>query len=250
MLTRPNLSHRPAALASPKPERRSSKLLRGAIVSGFLLATAASCLAQGFDDGSPFLPTPARSVSTIPVTGTLDVNPYGVAFIDENFQSGSGPLRHRDILVSNFNNSQNLQGTGTSIVRIPAKGTPTVFFRSAFNVTGLSTALGTLRKGFVVVGSFPTADGTAATAQPGSLLVVNNLGQQIQSFASPEIQGPWDMALVDDGDEAFAFISNALNGTVVRLDFLVLNSGLKLLFLSDERRQQQPRPRHLDQRRR
>jgi DNA-binding beta-propeller fold protein YncE len=36
------------------------------------------------------------------------------------------------------------------------------------------------------------------------------------------------MALVDGGDQAIAFVSNALTGTVIRLDFSVGSSGLTL----------------------
>jgi len=137
-------------------------------------------------------------------------------------------LKHGDILVSNFSNSANLQGTGTTIVRIPANGSPTVFFQGKAGL-GLSTALGTLQYGFVVVGNSPSADGSSATAGLGSLLVINNHGKLIQTFTSAWIQGPWDMALVDRGDRAIAFVTNALTGTVSRLDFSVNSSGLKLL---------------------
>lgn len=192
-------------------------LLTGAAITG---------IAQGHDRDDAFLPSPVRSTSTVPANG--DVNPYGVAFVPRNFQTGSGPLKHGDILVSNFNNSANLQGTGTTIMRIPASGSPTVFFQGKTGL-GLSTALGTLQYGFVVVGNSPSTDGSASTAGPGSLLVINNRGKLIQTFTSPWIQGPWDMALVDRGDRAIAFITNALNGTVSRLDFSVSSSGLKLL---------------------
>ena len=192
-------------------------LLTGAAITG---------IAQGHDRDDAFLPSPVRSASTVPANG--DVNPYGVAFVPHNFQTGSGPLKHGDILVSNFNNSANLQGTGTTIMRIPASGSPTVFFQGKTGL-GLSTALGTLQYGFVVVGNSPSTDGTSATAGPGSLLVINNHGKLIQTFTSPWIQGPWDMALVDRGDRAIVFITNALNGTVSRLDFSVSSSGLKLL---------------------
>uniref|UniRef100_A0A372ILD6 Uncharacterized protein n=1 Tax=Paracidobacterium acidisoli TaxID=2303751 RepID=A0A372ILD6_9BACT len=167
-----------------------------------------------------------RSVSTVPGNG--DVNPYGVVFIPRDFQSGSGPLRRGDILVSNFNNAANLQGTGTTIVRIPQSGAQSLFFQGTTPL-GLSTALGALRAGLIVVGNFPSKDGTFATATAGSLLVINNRGQWIQSFAGPEIQGPWDMALVDHGDRAIAFIANTLTGSIARLDFAVRASGLTLL---------------------
>ncbi|HVJ07764.1 MAG TPA: hypothetical protein VM554_05230 [Acidisarcina sp.] len=181
---------------------------------------------QGADRNDAFLPSPVRVVSTVPANG--DVNPYGVAFVPRNFQTGSGPLKTGDILVSNFNNSQNLQGTGTTIVRVAANGSPALFFQGKAPL-GLSTALGTLQAGFVVVGNAPTADGTAATAGPGSLLVINNQGKLMQTITSPWIQSPWDMALVDRGDSAIAFVTNALTGTVSRLNFKVSSSGLMLL---------------------
>lgn len=192
-----------------------------------LLAGAAGTgLAQHGDEDAAFLPSPVRSVSTVPGNG--DVNPYGVAFVPHNFLTGSGRLKPGDILVSNFNNSANLQGTGTTIVRVPSIGSPSVFFKGKVGI-GLSTALGTLQYGFVVVGNSPSVDGTAATAGPGSLLVINSHGRLIQTITSAWIQGPWDMALVDRGDRAIAFVTNALTGTVSRLDFSVSSSGLKLL---------------------
>jgi hypothetical protein len=178
----------------------------------------------GTDDA--FLPSPVRSVSTVPANG--DVNPYGVAFVPGNFETGSGPLKHGDILVSNFNNSANLQGTGTTIVRIPAGGSPSLFFQGKTGL-GLTTALGTLQYGFIVVGNGPTPDGSSASAKSGSLLVIDNKGKLVQTIANSWIQYPWDMALVDHGDRATAYVTNALNGTVSRLDFQVSSSGLKML---------------------
>ena len=60
-------------------------------------------------------PSPSFSDSTLPPNG--DVNPYGVAFVPDGFPAG-GPLHPGDVIVSNFNNSGNLQGTGTTIVRV------------------------------------------------------------------------------------------------------------------------------------
>jgi hypothetical protein len=199
-------------------------------VTGFMLLVATTCLSFAqhgqYNSDDAFLPSPVRSVSTVPTNG--DVNPYGVAFIKNDFQTGSGPLQHGDILVSNYNNAQNLQGTGTTIIRIPASGSPTPFFRGTAPL-GLSTGLGTLQYGFVVVANLPTADGTSATAKPGSLLVINNQGKLVQTISGLQIDGPWDMALVDQGDRAIAFIANALNGTVTRLEFAVSDTGLTVL---------------------
>ncbi len=211
---------------APTPRRRSSTGWRTVLAATILASAPAIALAQWSDADDAFLPSPVRTVSTVPANG--DVNPYGVAFVPRNFETGSGPLKHGDILVSNFNNSANLQGTGTTIVRVPASGWPSLFFQGNMGL-GLSTALGTLQYGFVVVGNAPTTDGSSATAQPGSLLVINNQGKLIQTIANAWIQYPWDMALVDQGDRAIAFVTNALNGTVSRLDFKVSSSGLKML---------------------
>jgi hypothetical protein len=191
-----------------------------------LLTTGIGFAAHRPDPDDAFLPSPVRSASTVPTNG--DVNPYGVAFIKDNFQTGSGPLAHGDVLVSNFNNKNNLQGTGTTIVRIPKSGAPTLFFQGTAPL-GLSTGLGTLEYGFVLVANLPTADGTSATAQPGSLMVINNQGKLIQTFKSSQINGPWDMTVVDKGDRASVFFSNALDGTVSRIDFSVSAAGLTKL---------------------
>ena len=81
-----------------------------------------------------------------------------------------GPLNPGDILISNFNNSAGLSGTGTTIVRVTPAGQVSLFFNG--NPTnqppptlGLTTALGVLRGGFVLVGNLPTTDGTPATIQ-------------------------------------------------------------------------------------
>ena len=214
----------PSETVASMPRRRSKTFWLKTLTTVALAAVAVGSAHAQMPDA--FLPSPVRSVSTVPKNG--DGNPYGVAFVPSNFLTGSGPLRHGDILVSNYNNSMGLQGTGTTIVRVPATGAaPSVFFQGKAGL-GLSTALGTLQYGFVVVGNAPTTDGTAATAGAGSLLVINKWGQLVQTITDPSIQGPWDMALVDHGDQAIAFVTNALTGTVTRLRFSVSSTGLKL----------------------
>jgi hypothetical protein len=180
--------------------------------------------AQNGDLPQPFLPAQVHPVSTVPPNG--DVNPYGVAFVPRQFPTGA--VNPGDILVSNFNNNLNLQGTGTTIVDVPAGtgGSVSVFFQGS-GLLGLTTALNILRKGFVLVGNFPSPDGTCGNAGNGSILVINSSGQQIQSIADPSfINGPWDSALFDRGDKAKLFIANGLTGTVVRLDLAVGASGV------------------------
>jgi len=165
----------------------------------------------------PNLPaTPNASISTVP--SNRDVNPYGVAFVPEDFPRGGLP-RPGDILVSNFNNSNNVQGTGTTIVRIrPRSGR--LFFTS--EEPGLSTALGALKGGFVIVGNAPTPDGTLANMGPGSLQVIDRFGHQVLKLTDPKLlQGVWDLTVNDFGPFAQVFVSNALTGAVTRIDLLV-----------------------------
>lgn len=186
-----------------------------------LIFSAAMLSAQSSDDTQPFLPNPVRSVSTVPANG--DVNPYGVAFVPTPLNMGM--LHPGDILVSNFNNKMNLQGTGTTIVRVPATGKPTLFFQGPSNI-GLSTALHVLKSGVVLVGNFPSTDGTCATARSGSILVINAWGKLLGRIANKYIDGPWDSAIIDNGSSATLFVANGLSGTVTRLDLSWTNAKM------------------------
>jgi len=154
--------------------------------------------------------------STVPANG--DVNPYGVAVVP----ASTGRLVKGDVLVSNFNNSANLQGTGTTIVQVSPGGRQTLFAQIDASKlpgpcpggVGLTTALGILPGGWVVVGSLPTTDGTGATAQAGCLLIISSKGHVAETIAGHGINGPWDMATVSAGPLAALFVSNVLNGTV------------------------------------
>jgi hypothetical protein len=196
-----------------------------------LLLSAALLMAQATpESGDPhpaFLPTPPVVVSTVPPNG--DVNPYGVAFVPAGLPKG-GTLAAGDVLVSNFNDMANQQGTGTTIVDVPASGgAATVFFQGQPGL-GLSTALAVLKEGLVLVGNFPTSDGSCATAQAGSLLVINSSGQLVDTLTGIGINGPWDMAVHEQGRGGLLiFIANALDGTVIRLDARVVPGGLTIL---------------------
>jgi hypothetical protein len=221
---------------TPKTRKSASQVIMGSssnrvkslIGAAVLLALPATALrAQDSDnDARPFLPAHVRVVSTIPGNG--DVNPYGVAFVPSKFPSG-GAVNPGDILVSNFNNKSNLQGTGTTIVRIQGSGPASVFFQGTAPL-GLSTALTVLRAGFTLVGNFPSPDlsGSCATAQAGSILVINKSGKQVASIVDPSINGPWDSVLFDEGNSAKLFVANGLSGTIVRLDIVVGSGGVSL----------------------
>ena len=196
---------------------------RPALLAAAILLLLPSALMRAKDDGV-FLPDQVRSASTVPANG--DVNPYGVAFVPPTFPTG-GTVSPGNILVSNFNDSQNLQGTGTTIVDIPPGGPVQPFFQGPSGL-GLTTALNILTKGFVLVGNFPSPDGTCPNSKPGSILVIDKNGKLVSTIADSMINGPWDSTLFDQGNSAKFFVANGLTGTVVRLDLAVVGSGVKV----------------------
>jgi hypothetical protein len=154
--------------------------------------------------------------STVPGNG--DVNPYGVAVVSQS----EGTLVKGNILVSNFNNSKNLQGTGTTIVQVSPAGKVSVFAQirqsslpdSCPGGVGLTTALSILQDGWVVVGSLPTKNGMSPTAKAGCLIVLDNRGHVRETFSGDGIDGPWDMTAAAYGPLAELFVTNVLHGTV------------------------------------
>jgi DNA-binding beta-propeller fold protein YncE len=197
------------------------KLARLAQVWAFATVVAIvpvhSVLADADDQHQQILPFPTLRESTIPTNG--DVNPYGVAFVPQNFPAG-GLLHPGDLLVSNFNNNLNLQGTGTTIIKVTPNGQASLFFQGTAPL-GLSTGLAVLQKGFVLVANCPTTGGAVPMAESGSLLVIDPHGHLINTIVSPLIQGPWDFTVDDEGNLVQVFVSNVLTGTVSRLDLLL-----------------------------
>src|SRR6266851_3083968 len=177
-------------------------------------------LSASADAADPSFLSTLHNVSTIASTvpGNGDVNPYGVALVPNT----TGSLVANSVLVSNFNNVANLQGTGTTIVQISPSGALTMFAKidaaslpgNCPGGVGLTTALVVLRSGFVIVGSLPTTDGTSATAKSGCLIILNSSGKPVATLSGNGINGPWDMTAVDMGNGAVLFVSNVLNGTV------------------------------------
>ncbi|MGA8029558.1 MAG: hypothetical protein WB992_20640 [Bryobacteraceae bacterium] len=171
-------------------------------------------------DTHTIFPLTPPSVSTIPSNG--DLNPYGVVFVPKTVPAG-GVLQPGDILVSNFNNSANLQGLGTTITRVTAAGKTSTFFTSPSPQTGLTAALGILSDGLVLIGNLPTLDGTSATVQPGRLAVLDRSGNFLGTIGTlSTIDGPWGMAVYDNGNgitgTAHVFVSNVLSGVISRFD--------------------------------
>jgi len=149
--------------------------------------------------------------STIPDNG--DVNPYAVVVAPVS----AGAIEAGDVLVDNFNNISNLQGTGTTIVdyRPSTKATKLIaqvpqHLPDCPGGVGLTTAMTMLKSGWIIVGSMPSTDGTTTTKGDGCLLVFDPNGHHVATWAGPTINGPWgNMATIDRGDSATLFISMA-----------------------------------------
>ena len=99
--------------------------------------------------------------------------------------------------------------------------TTSIFFTS--KAIGLTTALGVLQRGFVVVGNLPNANGTLS---PGSLQFIDLNGQVVKRLVDPLIDGPWDLTIDDDPNHPIIYVSNVLNGTVVRLNLTLSDTSI------------------------
>ena len=190
-----------------------SALLRR-FATGALAAAALTAAAGALAEPQGFLETLHRHtllVNTVPDNG--DQNPYAIAIAPVS----TGTIQAGDVLVDNFNNSANLQGTGSTIVDYrPSTKQMNLFasiprdLKACPGGVGLSTAMTMLKSGWVIVGSTPSNDGTTSTKGAGCLIVLDSQGKIASTWSSPNINDPWgNMAVVDRGDSAALFVSMA-----------------------------------------
>jgi hypothetical protein len=183
-----------------------------AVMTTVFLALALHGVSAAADEPRGFLETVKKHVtltSTVPDNG--DQNPYAVVVAPVS----AGKIQKNDVLVDNFNDLSNLQGLGTTIVDYNPSTRQTTLFaklpRQAAQCpggVGLTTAMTMLKSGWVIVGSTPSKDGTTRTRGDGCLLVLDPNGHLVETWAGPDINGPWgNMAVVDNGTTAMLFIS-------------------------------------------
>jgi sugar lactone lactonase YvrE len=139
--------------------------------------------------------------STTPSDG--DINPYAIWPVTRTV----GSVRAGDVLVDNFNNRSNNQGTGTTVVDLHPDGRLSVFAQLPRRLAGcpggvgLTTAMVQLRTGWVVAGSLPSRNGQVSTAGQGCLIVLSPEGKLAGTITSAELDGPWDATVA--GNQLF-----------------------------------------------
>lgn len=187
------------------------------ILKNKCVLVAALALACAFAKAGPprgFLETVHKHItrcSTVSDSG--DLNPYAIVVAPVS----AGKIHQGDVLIGNFNNMSNLQGTGTTIMKFdPSSRKMSVFTRVQPHSSiwpggvGLTTAMTMLKSGWIIVGSLPSKDGTTRTISPGCLFVIDANGNPVAAWTGPNINGPWgNMATIDNGNSAQLFISMA-----------------------------------------
>lgn len=189
----------------------------------FVLALALACLmfapasALASNSFLGMLHTLSSLGSTVPENG--DQNPYGIVTVPRS----AGSLVKGDIIISNFNNKENLQGRGTTIVQKSPQGGLSLFAQIEPDElpgpcpggVGLTTGLAILPDNYVVVGTLPSESGEASTSKPGCLIVLDPYGEPVETIAGPLINGPWDLTAAQaTGGLTALFVTNVLNKTV------------------------------------
>lgn len=184
------------------------------LLAASLLASTLLCERVAAADPRGFLETIHRhTVLTSTVTYNGNLNPYAVVVAPVS----AGKISKGDVLVTNFNNVSNLQGTGFTIVDYdPTTAKTTLFADIPPNLAqcpggiGLTTAMTMLQSGWVIVGSTPSTDGTTRTKGDGCLLVLDSQGNVVSVWKDANIDDPWgNVALVDRGATATLFVSMA-----------------------------------------
>jgi hypothetical protein len=199
-----------------KPARRTAAVITAALIGAAgLLAASGAFAASASASPSSFIGGLHHTkvvASTVPANG--DVNPYGVAVVPDS----TGHLYRGNVLVSNFNNSANAQGRGTTIVQVSPGGKASLFAHVSDPAcpggVGLTTALAALPSGWVIVGSLPTVNGNVSG--PGCLIVLDPWGHVRNTITGYGIDGPWDMTAVQHGNVAELFVTNVLGGILTK----------------------------------
>jgi len=182
-----------------------------------LVDTDNSLVVLDADDSNPILPlfTQNLTIGSTIVKGEL--NPYGL----DVAKSDSGPIKAGDLVICNFNNPANVQGTGSTILALhPVKHSKPTFIAQDPSLVGCNAiALSPNDVSWAAAYSandnpLVTAPVTAPVTATGTVLTTLPFGPWHGPFGeafSPK-KGPF-------GKAAF-YVTNAGDGTIVRVNIL------------------------------
>ena len=137
-----------------------------------------------------------------------------------------GRIHPGEFLVSNFNNSANTQGTGTTVVAITPRsrsGDRTRFLQLASDRPSRSCR--SCAVAFVIVGNVPTTGGNIwhnrASARSRSPIVSAPWSKlcPMRAPISNLFDSPWASAVKDQGHTAQLFVLHVESGTITRINF-------------------------------
>jgi len=185
------------------------------VTPGIIAATIILSL-SGCSSSNPLAPSilnpdifPFKTVSNIgsiidPTNG--DRNPYGLAIA----LSDTGLFTSGDLVVCNFNNSSNVQGTGTTVEYIhPASGSTVHRFAQDATLLGCGSV------------SVLPDDHVAVTAKLANDVVIYDPSASTKvTLSGSPFNGPWGSTYANSLTKPAIYVSNANDGSLVRINVL------------------------------
>lgn len=208
--------------------------LMGAVASILVLASCDVAGAAGPSSSLPIIPVTTSTVPNAPASE--DQNPYGVAFVPTSlaWKKASAAARPGDVLVSNFNDSSNEMGQGSTIVDISPTGVKTTFFETgALGIFGFDNGLVTLKNGLVLASFIPVTYNHSGPVQigQGGIAIINPDGTLDGAVADPTLLNePWSMTVGEESSSKVTlFVSNlGGGGSVSRVEIAFTKNGVTL----------------------
>jgi hypothetical protein len=155
--------------------------------------------------GGPIL---SQLSTTTTIGSTTDavgqgLNPYGLAIA----QTSSGLLEQGDLIVCNFNDAANVQGTGTTLVALhPNQNASPILVANSAELLGCSA-----------VAALPDGNIVAAASQANALQLVSPSGAISTPYSAYTFDNPWGVTYADAPNGPALYVSNSTKGTIDRI---------------------------------
>lgn len=149
-----------------------------------------------------------KGTTAVTIGSTVDpingaVNPYGLAIAPES----SGTIQRGDLVVCNFNDNANVQGTGESIIALsPQAGSQPRAISESSSLLGCN-ALTVVDDDAIWTADFASQN----------VLDVSASGAIEQTLMGSPFANPFGMIAVSQSDRTVLYATDATNGTVIRI---------------------------------